>query len=216
MKKQKPIFLIVTLLSFTTILQAQGDWKLERDKEGIKIYSIPYTDSKIKALKVVCKVESTLSQFAALLLDIKCQDEWFYHTKSSVLKEVSPSELYYYAEFYLPIPFDNRDFVEHIVVSQNEITRVLTMTVQNVPDFIPPKKGLVRITQSQGKWVVTPIGKNSLLVEFTIFVNPGGSIPVWLVNLMSSYGPYETFKKLKTQLLKPEYQNISMAFVKNF
>ena len=208
--------LIVALLSLAAILQAQGDWKLERDKEGIKIYSIPYTDSKIKALKVVCKVESTLSQFAAVLLDIKGQDEWFYHTKSSVLKEVSPSELYYYAELYFPIPFDNRDFVEHIVVSQNDTTRVLTMTVQNVPDFIPPKKGLVRVVQSQCKWVVTPISKNSLLVEFTIFANPAGSIPVWLVNLMSSYGPYETFKKLKTQLLKPEYDHVTLAFIKNY
>jgi hypothetical protein len=89
------------------------------------------------------------------------------------------------------------------------------MTVQNLPDFIPLKKGFVRVLQSECKWVVTPMVKKSLQVEFTLFADPAGSIPVWLVNAMSYYGPLETFKKLKSQLLKPEYQDVSFAFVTN-
>jgi hypothetical protein len=215
LKKLKFLFLILPLFSLTSVLQGQGDWKLERDKEGIRIYSRGNPDSKIKSLKAVCTVESTLSQMTAVLLDIKNQDEWFYHTTSSVLKEISPVELYYYAELDFPMPFSNRDFVEHITVSQNPDTRVLTMTVQNIPNYIPPKKGIIRVERSQCKWVITPTEKNSLLVEFTLFADPAGSIPVWLVNMMSSYGPYETFKKLKTQLKKPQYQNVSLAFIKN-
>jgi hypothetical protein len=213
--KKRCIFLLAGFLSLPSIVLTQTEWKLDRDKEGIKVYSSPYPDSKIKALKVVCTVESTLSQLAAVLMDIKNQDEWFYHTKSSILKEVSPSELFYYSELSLPFPMSNRDFIEHIVISQNSVTRVMTMIVQNLPDFIPAKKGLVRVLNSQCKWVVTPLTDKSLLVEFTLFADPAGSIPVWLVNAMSYYGPYETFKKLKNQLLKPEYQNVSLAFIKN-
>ena len=216
MNKLKPILLIIALVSLCGSLRAQGDWKLERNKEGIEIFSRGSVDSRIKSLKAVCTVESTLSQLAAVLLDIKNQDEWFYHTSSSVLKEVSPSELYYYAELNFPMPFSNRDFVEHIIISQNPVNLVMTMTVQNIPDFIPPKKGIVRVMQSQCKWVVTPLNKKSLLVEFTLFADPAGSIPVWLINLMSSYGPYETFKKLKTQLLKPEYAHVTLVFIKNY
>ena len=216
MKKLKFPFLIVTFFSLAIFVRAQGDWKLERDKEGIKIYSRGKTDSKIKSLKAVCTVKSTLAQMTAVLLDIKNQDEWFYHTTSSVLKVVSPAELYYYAELNFPMPFSNRDFVEHITVFQNPATRVLTMTVQNIPDYIPPKKGIVRVERSQCKWVVTPIDQDSLLLEFTLFSDPGGSIPAWLVNMMSFYVPFETFKKLRIQLLKPEYQNVTMSFIKNF
>lgn len=215
MKKLKLPVLIATFLSLAIFVCAQGEWKLERDKEGIKIYSRGNMDSKIKSVKAICTVESTLSQMTAVLLDIKNQDEWFYHTTSSVLKELSPSELYYYAELNCPMPFSNRDFVEHIMVSQNPDTRVLTMTVQNIPNYIPPKKGIIRVERSQCKWVVTPIDKDSLLVEFTLFADPSGSIPSWLANMMSSYVPFETFKKLKTQLKKPQYQNVSLAFIKN-
>ena len=213
--KKRYIFLLAGFLSLPSIVLTQTEWKLDRDKEGIKVYSSPYPESRIKALRVVCTVESTLSQLAAVLMDINNQDEWFYHTKSSILKEVSPSELFYYSELSLPFPMSNRDFIEHIIISQNPVTRVMTMIVQNLPDFIPAKKGVVRVLNSQCKWVVTPLTDKSLLVEFTLFADPAGSIPVWLVNAMSYYGPYETFKKLKNQLLKPEYQNVSLAFIKN-
>jgi hypothetical protein len=214
--KKRFIFLLAGILSLPFIVFTQTVWKLDRDKEGIKIYSSPYPESRIKALRVVCTLESTLSQLAAVLMDIKNQDEWFYHTKSSVLKEISPSELYYYSELSFPFPVSNRDFVEHIIISQNPGTRVMTMIVQNLPEYIPAKKGLVRVLNSECKWVVTPLAEKSLLVEFTLFADPAGSIPVWLVNAMSYYGPYETFKKLRVQLLKPEYQNVSLEFIKNY
>jgi hypothetical protein len=215
LKKKRFIFLIAGTLILPFILLAQSEWKLERDKEGIKVYSNNYPGSKIKALKVVCIVESTLSQLAAVMLDIKNQDEWFYHTKSTILKEVSPTELYYHAELSFPFPMSDRDFVEHIILSQNTVTRELTMTVQNIPGYIPPRKGFVRVLHSDCQWVVTPLTKKSLHIEFTLFADPAGSIPVWLVNAMSYYGPYETFKKLKNQLLKPEYQNVLLPFISN-
>ena len=89
------------------------------------------------------------------------------------------------------------------------------MTVQNVPDYIPPKKGIVRVLHSQCTWTITPITKKSLQVEFTLFADPAGSIPVWLVNSMIAYGPYETFKKMQSQLCKSKYQNITFGSITN-
>jgi len=196
-------------------LSAQEGWKLKLDQEGIQVYSAPCADSKINSLKVICTLESSLSQLTAVLLDIKSQDDWFYHTKSSVLQQVSPSELYYYAELYFPFPCSNRDFIEHIKVTQDTNTKVVTMTVENVPDFISPKSNLVRVIKSQCKWLITPVSKNQTLVEFTLFADPAGSIPTWLINRFSYYGPFETFKKLKIQLKKPEYANQTFSFIIN-
>jgi hypothetical protein len=215
LNKRRFLVLTITLLHLFLFSKAQEDWKLKLNKDGIKIYSRPHTDSKIKALKVVCTLEGTITQMAAVLLDIKCQDEWFYHTKSNVLLQVSPAELYYYAELSFPFPFSNRDFVEHIKIIQNPVTKILTMDVQNMPGYIPPKEGIVRVMQSDCKWIITPAGKNSIIVEFTLFADPAGSIPMWLVNMFSIYGPFETFKKLKIQLKKPEYKNINLPFIKD-
>jgi START domain len=196
-------------------LDKQEDWKLEVDKEGIKIYSCPFSESRIKALRVVCTLEARLSQMAAVLLDITEQDQWFYHTKSSLLHRVSLSELFYYSEVSLPWPFSNRDYIAHLRISQNPATKIITMDEQNVPDFVPPKKNIVRVTHSFCQWVVTPTGKNVISIEFTLFADPAGYIRPWLINMFSTWGPFETFKKLKTHIKKPEYNNVRLPFIED-
>lgn len=215
MRKQKLIFLLITVMMPVTVLWSQENWKLKIEKDGIKIYSSHFEDSKIKALKVICTADASLSQLTAVLLNINEQDKWFYHTKSTILKLVSPTDLYYYAELDFPFPFSNRDFVEHIQLSQNPVTKVVTMEVQNLPDYIPAKKDMIRVTHSQCEWVIKPLSKNLILIEFTLFADPGGSIPVWLVNMMSCYGPLETFKKLKLELQKTEYAFVSLPFIRD-
>jgi len=215
LKKQRFLVLTLALVHSILLVDAQEDWKLSVDKDGIKIYSKSISQSKIKALKVVCNVKARLTQVAAVFLDIKTQDEWFYNTKSILLEQVSPSELYYYAEIGFPWPLSNRDYIAHINLFQNPITKVITMDVQNVPDFVTVKQGIVRVRQSICKWVVTPAGENITLIEFTLFADPAGSIPSWLINIFSKKGPFESFKKLRTHLKKPGYIDVFLPFIKD-
>jgi START domain len=212
----KCFLLTICFACLMLFLQAQDDWKLKMDKEGIKIYSRPCASSAIDALKVSCVLEATLSQITAVLLDVKNQDQWFYHTKSKILLDISPSELYYYAELYFPFPFSNRDFVEHLKLSQDSVSKIIIMDVQNVPDYISTKKDFIRVIQSACNWTIKPIGKNQIIIEFTLFADPAGSIPSWLVNRFSLYGPYETFKKLKNYIRSPEYMDVKFPFIKNY
>ncbi|MCJ8211646.1 START domain-containing protein [Mucilaginibacter sp. RS28] len=196
-------------------LFAQTTWTLNTEKEGIKVYTSPVPDSKVKALRVECEYKTTLSQLVAVLLDVKGCTEWVYHTKSATLiKQVSPSELYYYSEINLPWPTENRDFVAHLIVQQNPDTKVVTMDGPAVPGFVAVKKGIVRIDHSKGRWVLTP-SDGKVKVEYTLHVDPAGAIPAWLVNLLAAEGPIQSFKALRTQLQKPQYQNAGYSFIKN-
>jgi hypothetical protein len=194
----------------------QGAWKLNTEKEGIKIYTSQVPDSKVKAIKVECEVKATEAQLVALLMDVNSSAGWVYHTKSAVLiKHVSPSELYYYSEVSLPWPASNRDFVAHLTVSQNPATKVVTIDGPAVPDMLPAKKGIVRINNSNGKWTITPEGYDKVKVEYTIHVEPGGDIPTWMVNMFATEGPLQIFKKLKLQLEKPVYKNAGVPYIEN-
>ena len=83
-----------------------------------------------------------------------------------------------------------------------------------VPGFVPAKKGIVRIDHSSGKWVITPVNKHKMHVVYTLQVDPGGAIPAWLVNMLAAQGPIQSFKKLRLQLQKPVYKDVSLAFIK--
>jgi hypothetical protein len=201
---------------FTTILLsigllpafAQTQWQLRTEKDGIKVYSSDVADSKIKAIKVIGEFYATPAQLAAVVMDVNTATDWVYHLKSSALiKKVSSNEIYYYAEVSLPWPAANRDFVAHLTVTQNPQTKAITIDGPAVPGYVPVKKGLVRIDNSVGKWIITPIGPNQVRVEYSIHVDPGGSLPSWLVNMFADEAPVQIFKNLKNELHKPVYRS---------
>jgi hypothetical protein len=193
---------------------AQSDWKLSTEKDGIKIYTGVVPDSKIKAIKVECELNTTAAQLVAVVMDINTAPDWVYHVKSAKLvKQVSPTELYYYSEVNLPWPAANRDFVAHLTVSQNPNTKVVTIDGPAVPGFVLAKKGIVRIDNSIGKWVITPAGPGKVNVEYSIHVDPGGSLPSWLVNMFATEAPLQIFRNLRVELQKSSYKNVDFAFV---
>ncbi len=206
------LFLLITQLS----VKAQNDWVLSTDKNGIKVYTSIMQGSKIKAVKVECSFNASLSQFVAVLFDIKNTKDWVYHTKScELVKQVSPTELYYYSEINLPWPAENRDFVAHLTLTQNPENKVVTIDGPSVPGLVEQKKKIVRIENSKGKWVITPTVGNTIKVEYSLHVDPGGSLPAWLVNMFAAEGPTQIFENLKIQLQKPQYRNASLPFIKN-
>jgi ribosome-associated toxin RatA of RatAB toxin-antitoxin module len=212
----KVFFILLLLVLKMNPASAQNTWKLSTEKEGIKIYTSMVTDSKIKAIKVECDVNATPSQLVALVMDVNAAPDWVSHVKSAKLvKQISPTELYYYSEVNLPWPAANRDFVAHLTVSQNPDTKVVTIDGPAVPGFVPVKKGIVRIDNSIGKWIITPVGSDQLHVEYSIHVDPGGSLPAWLVNMFATDAPLQIFRSLKTQLQKSAYKNTTLALVAN-
>lgn len=209
------LFILFFYIQITTTV-SQSAWKLVTEEEGITVFSRSVPESKVKALKVECVLKSSASQLVELLMDVNTADQWVFHTRSCVLlKKVSPSELYYYSEVSLPWPLENRDFVAHIKVSQDRATKVVTVDAPAIPGWVAEKKGIVRISHSKGLWIITPLDKEKIKLEYTLQVDPGGVIPAWAVNLFSAQGPLETFKKMKQRLLLPEYKNAVLPFIVN-
>jgi hypothetical protein len=201
-------------LSFCGRLFGQEDWKLNTSKEGMSVYTKVFPDSKFKAIKVELSLEATLSQLVAVVMDVDTGADWVYATKSSVLlKRVSPNVVIYYSEVKLPWPVHNRDFIAELTATQDPVTRVVTIYGPVVPDYIPVKKDIVRVAKSEGRWVITPIGKGRIKVEYTIRLDPGGDLPAWLFNLFVTKGPAESFENLKLQLKKPQYTNVHLPFI---
>lgn len=213
---RKIILYAILVLCYMQKANAQQNWQLSTETAGIKVYNSPVADSKVKALKVECEFNATLSQLVAVLLDVKTCTEWVYHTKlCTLLKQASPSEVYYYSEISIPWPAQNRDFVAHLIVKQDPETRVVNVDGPAVPGFVPLKTGIVRIEHSVGKWVLTPTTDNHVKVVYTLQVDPGGAIPAWLVNMFAAEGPTQSFKGLKLQLQKPAYQHAVLPFIRD-
>ncbi len=197
----KTIILLLPLLFFNSFASAVEKWTLKKESEGIKIYTATIPKSNVKALRVELTTSGTPAQLADILMNIEKQKEWVYGTETSVvLKKISNTELIYYTEKDLPWPVINRDAVMHLKIAHNTTTHVMNISVSSVKNFLPVKEDIVRVPSSTVNWVVTPLSSNTIKIEYEVVLDPGGSVPAWVVNMCTTKGPFETFKKLKKML----------------
>lgn len=197
--KLKTLLLPLTLaFGFTAF--GQNNWKLTKDKDGIRVYESEAKNSGIKNIKVECTVDGTCDKMRYILTNVSQYKNWVYSNKTAyLLKQVTPTEYYYYAETSVPWPLSNRDAVVHTRVSQN--ARSLQVTEMMEPNYLPEKSGKVRVPKALVTWTVTPVTSRTIHIVYVFDAEPGGNIPAWLVNTLSDKGPTESFKKLR-ELLK--------------
>ncbi len=213
----KYLFLTGCILFFLSANSfSQNDWALRLDKEGIKVYSKNLDNSPYKAIKTVCTIDASLSRLTAVLLDINNTTDWVYSTKTAtLLSQPAPSELVYYSEVDIPWPASNRDFIVSMKVSQNARTKAVTVLADNKPTYLPENKNIVRIPQSYSKWYIEPLSNGQVKIEYLLQVNPGGTVPAWLINMFATRGPFESFKNLRNQVKKAVYNNASLPFIRD-
>ncbi|MFI5133348.1 MAG: START domain-containing protein [Chitinophagales bacterium] len=191
---------------FSVILSTgfcQYNWKLSKDKDGIKVYLSETATSKFKSVKVECTLAGNYDKLIAALTDVDHLKDWVYNTKrSNVLKKISPYELYYYSETSIPWPMSNRDVVIHVKITRDSLRRFLKVVSVNAANYSPENDGKVRVPHLSINWYVTMPTSKTISIVYVFEADPGGSLPGWLVNMFADRGPYETFKKLAVILKK--------------
>ena len=181
----------------------QPNWKLTKEKDGIRIYQRDIKNSNFKAIRVECTLHGNFDKLIAIINNVNNYKDWVYNNKAaSLLKRVNAYEFYYYTEAYLPWPLDNRDAVMHTTITRDSLSRFLKINSTAVPNFIATKAGKVRIQKSSINWHVTRPTSNTIQIVYTFETDPGGNVPAWLVNSFADKGPHESFKKLGELLKK--------------
>jgi len=209
-------YIIAGLVMITQTLKSQDNWELKTDREGIRVFKRADPKSRFDQLRLECSVNGSLSSLVAVLLDVDNYSQWVYHTRTStLLKKVSDRELFFYEQIESPFGTSDRDLVVSIKIYQDQETRIVHVTVKSMPDYLPEKKGYVRVPMSDEKWTITPITKNESKIDYHLEIDPGGSVPAWLVNQFSQKGPYESFRQLRKQVEAEKYRNASLPFILN-
>ena len=194
-------FTCIMILFVASECFAQKDCELRLNKDSIKVFTCINENSKFKSVLTNFELHSNLSQLAAMVLDIDHLGDWQYKTLSAkLLKKVNEREIIYHTEVATPIFTSNRDFVIQLTIRQDPQTRVMTIDLVSISDYIPPVKGVVRVPYSKARWTVKPLTSTRVSVEYYIEIDIGGAVPPWLVNIVAPQAPYETFKALQSKI----------------
>ncbi len=205
----------LVILSFTNVNYVQEeDWELKRKKDNLEVYTRNIAETGVKQLKLHTQIETSLSSIFALFDDVSRNTDWVYGAKEAkVLKILAPNHMMEYSVSDFPWPLHDRDLATNSVVKQDPETKVVKARSVAVPEQYPQQKGLVRITELDAEWTLTPLPGGIVDVVYVIKTDPGGNIPVFLTNMFIDKGPVQTIEKMREMLKLPEYRDAKVSYI---
>jgi hypothetical protein len=208
---------LISCFGSTAIAQwkdADLDWTLKRDRDGIRIFLTKVPGSKFRAILSIMEVEASTSQLAALVMDLDNCPNWAAMCKSAgIVEQISAAECYVHSINDAPFPVRDRDIVAHVQWSYDKETGNVSMRSDATPDRLPKRKGIVRVQYASSEWHFTPQSNGMVLVENYAHVDPTGNVPAWLTNLLIVDSPYQSLKNMRKLLSAGAYSDAEVGFI---
>ena len=197
----KAFIILFFVLPFAFSSRSPGIWVFTKEQDGIKIYSRKSVHSKFDDIKVETDFPGKISQLLSILTDVGKYPQWAYAMKTCVLvKKINNNDFIYYSEIDVPWPSANRDMYAHCKITLNHDAHSFKVIAETIKDYAPEKKDIIRIPLSTATWNVTTVSDKKIHIEYTLELDPGGTVPAWMLNLFSTKGPMETFVNLKKKM----------------
>ena len=196
------IFSTVVIGCFITFFSVQGfsqnNWKIDKNKDGIKVYTRVEKGSNFKVFKAIVEVDNSIGEILKILKNVSEYTKWYGYTKTSKLLKTENDIQYNYVETIFPWPYSNRDMVYKMSIEKYSSGAVKVL-LKGLPNYIPKKKRIVRMKKAEGYILLQPNnGKTEIIYVF--HSEPGKNIPAWLANNSIANLPFKTLSGLKKML----------------
>lgn len=212
-------FTALLLLAFclpASLAQAAAEWKSHGESQGIRLFTRDVEGKPWKDFKGVMVVDAPITRVAAALADVNTMNQWFFLLKEARYLDNRPlDDCFVYVDISGIWPVKPRDAALHVAVSQDPTTLEVKINVEAVPDMVKPREGYVRIPSMHSSWRLTPLSKTRTEVELIGNADPGGAIPMAIVNMVVTTMPKETLKGMRKHLMRPEYADLSVVAARN-
>lgn len=196
----KTLLLLLSIMMLMSLdVFSQTSWKVDKNKDGIVVYTRAEKGSAFKSFKAVATIEASIDEIISILKDADSYLKWYGYTKTSKLIKKENDVQYNYVETIFPWPFVNRDMVYRM--STNTLhSGVVKISLIGLPNYIPEKEGITRMQKAEGYLLLRPLnGKTE--ITYVFHSEPGDNIPTWLANNSIAELPLKTLLGLK-EILK--------------
>ncbi|HNF50585.1 MAG TPA: hypothetical protein PKV25_02665 [Chitinophagales bacterium] len=196
------VFLLLSLTLLTTSTFAQENWKLEKDKNGIKVWNRKVAGTAIKEFKVSTIINTSTEKMLAFLKNTAKYDQWMYKVDEGsvkVLKRVSDNDYYTYMTISAPF-IKTRETITHMTFNSQDAKGAILINLDAAPNLLPLNDKYVRIPKMKAYFKIVPLGNGQIELIHQALGSSGGSIPEALINLTSVDCPFYMFTKIKSMI----------------
>jgi hypothetical protein len=217
------LVMAVLAAHFTWVASGSAEWKLAKDEDGIKVYTMKTPGDATLKLRTVMEGDYTLTQLVSQHIgvgdNLQVCKEWIPGCVGfKRIMDFNPARAYdrdmWRVE--MPGPFADRELLISTIFHQDKQTKAVTLDVVGMPNSLPPTPGVVRIERMHNQWTYTP--KTNSKVEVALIQDVGfsdvGFLPYPLLNMTLVEDSHKFFATtLRTSLKEAKYVNARVDMV---
>jgi len=184
MNLQKSRIIFVTIICFFSNFLLASDWTLKKDKGGITVFTRDVPGSRFKEAKAEAEVNTSLAAALKVVEDIGSYHLWVPDiSEMKVLAKISDNESIVYEHEHTMFLVQDRDCIIRVTKSKDSKTNISTLKITSLPDYMPKRKGIVRLKKITASWTFIPNkDKGTVKITYQMYNEPGGHISAGLSN----------------------------------
>jgi hypothetical protein len=190
------LFITIGVLLFLIVFASSGgnsnfkkywindnNWRLKKNKKGIKVYISDCYNSEIKKITATTNLTTNLNELVDIIYNFENYSKWIQGCKSArMIKDEDENFKIGYIEIGVPWPLNNRDMLLNFHVS-TKTEKLFQAVIISKPDVIPKKPGIIRLQNITGSFMLKELNYSCIEVSCQLFIEPKSNIPDWIINM---------------------------------
>jgi hypothetical protein len=192
----------------TSTARAQS-WEEISNDDGITVWQREVPNTSFVEFRAKTTIQASIVALTAVLRDNDRKTEWLQNcSANTVIQWHGSDRAIIYNRTQSPAFFiSDRDVVMDIKARLIPEERAMHISAEATKHPKGPEiEGVVRIPRLSGYWHLVYKAPQLTEVTYQMQVDPGGSLPAWLVNWASKSIPGGTLVRLRDQVKKPIYE----------
>lgn len=174
-----------------------GSWQYVREQDGIASYRRERPGAPLSAFRARATFEADVWTVLSILEDVDRACEWTAHcAEMRRLQATSDLEMLVYARMNAPWPVRDRDVVTRVAIGIDSLTQVVA-DIRSTSGGPAVAEDVVRMPSLQASYRFLAKGPRQVEVEYEIEVDPGGTLPDWLKNMVGRDLAHQTLERLR-------------------
>jgi hypothetical protein len=193
-----------------------GEWELNRDEGGIKVWTLKQPGSALVKSKSVRQMKTTLSALIKYLEDTKtCEVVGCYDAYVIEQLDVPKNQFAVFTSWKMdmPAPLQKRDaqiLLRHV---QDPKTLEINLEVIATPNKIELENDYIRLKHMHNKWRFTPMPNGEIEVALSQDMDFGGDIPQWLTSLILTDQSYTMMNEIQEHLNLEQFRMARIDYI---
>lgn len=192
-------------------------WELFDEEDGVRMFRRDVPGSSVVALRGEGFVEAPIARVASVLADRKRSIEWIDRlVRTKVLEQITETESINWNHIKTPTPLKDRDFVFKSSITTDPAKKKVVFSYYSVAHkSAPVTDDYVRGSFKGGKFELTMATRTNkdgtktrgTIVNAEVEVDPAGSVPTFIVNMVQKSWPHKTLMALRKQVKKADIKD---------